>query len=151
MTSAEALDYIRRAFPGLDIVIAPNDDVFVFYDPERRLPHDRRQPIVTLVHSDAYDTASNLARDGVYRLNIGVRPGTYRGLFGQPPSLPKDGGAVNTGHDFTAVDEILPHPVYAAMSWVCVLSPRDDTFRRIVEPLLSDAYQHAAERYSRHG
>jgi hypothetical protein len=55
---------------------------------------------------------------------------------------------VGTGHDFTALDQLLPHPVYAPMSWVCVLNPSVATFEA-VRPLLAEAYQLAVSRYAK--
>lgn len=46
-----------------------NGDTFFFVGDQ---PEDQRMPFATLVHSDAHDLASNLARPGVYRLNLGL-------------------------------------------------------------------------------
>jgi hypothetical protein len=48
-------------------------------------------------------------------------------------------------HDFTALDQLMPHPVYAPLSWVCVLNPSAATFD-VVRPLLAEAYQRAVGR-----
>jgi hypothetical protein len=95
-----------------------------------------------------FDRASNLNRSGVFRLNIGIGKDTYRSLFGPQPSPPGAGGVVDTGHDFTTLDQILPHPVYAPQSWVCVLNPSDATFEA-VRPLHAEAYDLAVRRYAR--
>jgi hypothetical protein len=55
---------------------------------------------------------------------------------------------VGIGHDFTALDQLLPHPVYAPQSWVCVLNPSAATFEA-VRPLLAEAYQLAVSRYAK--
>jgi Family of unknown function (DUF6194) len=78
----------------------------------------------------------------------GVSKQTYRSLFGPQPPVPGSAGVVNTGHDFTALDQILPHPVYAPQSWVCVLSPSDATFQATVRPLLAEAYDLAVSRHA---
>ncbi len=44
-----------------------------------------------------------------------------------------------TGHDFTATNVVMPHPVYAWMGWVQVLSPSGDTFTSM-HPLFIAAY-----------
>lgn len=49
---------------------------------------------------------------------------------------------------FTAVDRLLPHPVYGWMSWVCVLSPSPATFQTVV-PLLAEAYDLAAGKFAK--
>ena len=49
------------------------------------------------------------------------------------------------GYDFTALDRMMPHPVYGKMYWVCVLNPSIATFER-VQSLLAEAYDLAAKR-----
>lgn len=109
---------------------------------------DRMMPFATLARQDSeYDRASNLERPGVYRLNIGVKRETYLALFGPHPAAaadPKD--AVDTGHDFTALDTLMPHPTYAPQSWVCVLNPSDETFVK-VQALLTEGHAMAMERH----
>ena len=104
--------------------------------------------IVTKDYGD-FDRASNLDRPGIFRLNIDVGTEKYRALFGTHPVVPPPGKAVATGHDFAALDQTMPHPVYASMSWVCVLNPSDATFEEDVKPLLAAAYALAARRAHR--
>ncbi len=94
---------------------------------------------------DNFDTASDLNRPGVFRLNIGVSKTTYLSLFGSPSGRPGSNGVVETGHDFTAINQIMPHPIYAGMFWICVLSPSETTFEK-VKPFLAEAYTRAAGR-----
>jgi hypothetical protein len=96
-----------------------------------------------------FDCASNLNRPDVFRLNIGVSKETYRRLFGPPPSPASPSGVVETGHDFTTLDQIMPHPVYAPQSWVCVLNPSETTFQQSVQPLLADACNDAVRKYTK--
>jgi hypothetical protein len=70
----------------------------------------------------------------VFRLNIGLSRESYRSLFLEEGSC-----------DFTALDELMPHPVYGRMHWVCVLNPSEATFERL-KPLLADAYELAVRR-----
>lgn len=132
MDEAAIRQYILETFEGVTVTDL-SGDMFFFYDPERTFP------FATLVTSDAHDTASDLGRSGVFRLNIGARPESYRERFGPQPAFPRDGGIVDTGHDFKALDQIMPHPVYAAMSWVCVLNPAKTL--TTVEILLTEAYE----------
>lgn len=148
MDEASIAQYIADTFDGVDVVVASGDS-FYFYDPERKLPPDRRLPFATLVTNDNYDSASHLNRPSVFRLNVGVSKDTYRSMFGPQPPPPDAAGVVDTGHDFTALDRILPHPVYAPMSWICVLNPGDATFQEVVQPLLAEAYDLAASKYAR--
>src|SRR5205085_1244097 len=125
-------------------------DTFFLYDPDRQLPPERQFPFATIVTRDygEFDRPSRLDRAGVFRLNIGVSKETYRSLLGPQPPPPPPGRAVETVHDFAALDQLLPHPVYAPMSWVCVLNPAAATFEA-VRPLLADAYQLAVRRYEK--
>jgi hypothetical protein len=137
--------YISSTFRGVDVVVASREsgapelawgDTFFIYDPERNLEATRRFPFATIVTQDygEFDNASNLNRPGVYRLNIGVSKKTFDSLFSA-------GGE----HDYTALDVLMPHPVYGPNHFVCVLNPSDGTFDE-VKPLLSEAYQIAVKR-----
>ncbi|HMB91609.1 MAG TPA: DUF6194 family protein [Rhodothermales bacterium] len=101
---------------------------------------DRQISFATLVTKDEYDSASDLDREGVYRLNIGVGRDTYTRLFGPPPPHPSEWGVVETGHDYHQLDCLMPHPMYSPMSWVCVLNPGEETFETI-KPLIVEAYE----------
>ena len=132
--------YVTSTFDGLDVIRVPDCD-FVYYDPKREIPHDRRQPFVTISRTDAYDQASRLG-NGRYRLNMGVRRETYRALFGPEPRFGED-----TGHDLTRADELLPHPVYASLAWVSVVCP-ERTWPRARE-LIAEAHAQARERHGK--
>jgi hypothetical protein len=147
MDSDAITQYITDTFDGLNVVTADGNTFFI-YDPEGKLPPERQMPFATLVTNDSYDQVSNLNRPSVCRLNIGVSKETYRALFGQQPSPPGADGIVDTGHDFTALDHLLPHPVYAPQSWVCVLNPGEATLQT-VQSLLAEAYDLAASRYAK--
>jgi len=145
MDESEIRDYVMHRFQGVDVVVASKEngapemawgDSFFIYDPNRDLPETRRFPFATIVTQDygEFDNLSNLDRPGVFRLNIGVSKKTFDGLFGT-------GGA----HDFTALDTLMPHPVYGANHFVCVLNPSAETFES-VKPLLAEAYDIAVSR-----
>jgi hypothetical protein len=153
------VQFIWETFAGVDVVVGSKEagdpelawgDTFVSYDPAKDLPPDRRLPFVTIVTKDYgdFDRASKLDRPGIFRLNIGVGTEKYRALFGPHPAAPPSGEAVATGHDFAALDRIMPHPVYAPMSWVCVLNPSDAMFEKDVKPLLAEAYALVVRRRS---
>jgi hypothetical protein len=141
------IDTVREAlaaFSGTRIIEA-NGDVFAIYDPDGNYEQQPRQGWATVVTSDAYDSASDLDRPGVYRLNLGLPRSRFRELI--------DPAA---GHDTTAIDVLLPHPVYGGQNWVCVLNP-DQTWP-MVQQLLAEAhafgarkYDNAARRRSRNG
>src|SRR4029078_5344547 len=100
------------------------------------------------------DHFSDLNRPSVFRLNIGIGKETFRSLFGKP-SLPaerdsaENGSENASGYDFTALDHVMPHPVYGRMYWVCVLNPSNETFETKVQPLLAEAYERAVGKYKR--
>jgi hypothetical protein len=151
---AEIRRYITATFAGVDVVDTLGDAVFFFYNPDSTLPPDHRFPFATLVTSDGYDQFSNLNRPAVFRLNIGIGKQTFRARFGIPnPPADRDGApesdAPDSGYDFTALDRVMPHPVYSRQYWVCVLNPGDETFATEVRPLLAEAYELAVSKYDR--
>ncbi|MBB6099370.1 hypothetical protein HNR42_002811 [Deinobacterium chartae] len=141
MNEAELTHYITRTFDRVSVT-EDSGNRFFFWGP------DLRMPFATLVTNDAYDRASALDRPGVFRLNLGVRRQTYRSLFGPQPKAAGPDGVVDTGYDYTALDRLMPHPVYAPMSWVCVLNPGPATFE-VLRPLLAEACDLAARRAAR--
>lgn len=54
-----------------------------------------------------------------------------------------------SAYDFTALDKTMPHTVYAAQYFVCVLNPSDATYKN-VQALLAEAYDLAVCRHSKH-
>lgn len=163
MDQASITKFITDTFPGVEALVGSQaagspeiawGDTFFMYDPDHNLQPSRKFPFATIVTKDYgdFDNASNLNRPGVFRLNIGVSKETYRSLFGPKftrrdgPPAPSPGSAVTTGHDFTALDQILPHPVYAPQSWVSILNPSVATFQSQVQPLLADAYDQAVRK-----
>ena len=145
MDEASITEYVRRSFDGVDVVVASEEngapeiawgDSFFIYDPDRNLPDSRRFPFATIVTKDytGFDDLSKLDRPGVFRLNVGVSKETFDRLFGS-----------GVDHDFTALDTLMPHPVYGINHFVCVLNPSDTTFES-VKPLLKEAYEIAVRR-----
>ncbi|WP_216904678.1 DUF6194 family protein [Synechococcus sp. CCY 9618] len=146
MDSSAISSHITSKFAGIQPIPAWGEVSF-FYNPGGKLP--RGVYFATLKDKDgSNDRASDLQRPGVFRLNIGISKPTYRSLFGEQPARPPAGGVVDTGHDFTALDQLLPHPVYGWMSWVCVLNPSAVTFKTI-EPLLAEAYDLAVAKFAK--
>jgi hypothetical protein len=153
MNEAEVSQYITETFEGVDVVVASGDSFF-FYNPDSNVPPDHKFPFVTIVTSDINDQFSNLNRPSVFRLNIGIGKQTFRSLFGKP-LLPTYGtsaaesGTNSSDYDFTALDQLMPHPVYGRMYWMCVLNPSDETFETKVRPRLTEAYEMAVSKYKR--
>jgi len=124
---------ILAAFPGTRIVEG-NGDFFAIYDPDGNYEQYPRHGWATIVTSDAYDSASNLDRPGVYRLNVGLSRSRFREVI-DPTAR----------YDATAIDVIVPHPVYGGQNWVCVLNP-DRTWPTVQE-LLEEAHAFATRKY----
>ena len=142
------IQYVADTFTGIEIA-RPTDgpgagDTFIFYDPRHDLDPTRRLPFATIVTKDYgdFDNTSRLNRPGVCRLNIGVSRDTFQALFGFPPS---EASARSGDYDFATLNRLMPHPVYAEQSYMCVLNPSPETFET-VKPLLDEAYNRAAAR-----
>jgi len=146
----EVSQYIL-ALAGVDVVVGSGDSFF-FYNPDSNVPPDHNFPFVTLVTSDINDQFSNLNRPSVFRLNIGVSKETFRSLFASPNLPPYGSSTIESNYrdyDFTALDQLMPHPVYGRMYWMCVINPSDETFETKVRPLLSEAYEMAVSKYNK--
>ena len=61
---------------------------------------------------------------------------------------PEAGGVIDTGHDFTALDQLMPHPIYGHLYWVCVLNPGAAAFPT-VRTLLAEAYEMAVGKHAK--
>lgn len=142
----QAKELVSRIVDQLKDVDAleSSDTYFLFYQAPDAPQNDRMMPFATVVTNDFHDTYSNLSRPGAYRLNIGVRHSTYESMFGKQPK-PLPDGSLNLDYDFTRFDTLMPHPVYAHMSWVCVLNPSEATLEQI-KPLLEEAFDIAKRR-----
>jgi hypothetical protein len=126
--------YLMTTYPKTDLVQAMNAWFFSL-DPERHFPN-----YATIVTTDEHDDASDLDRPGVFRLNIGVDRATFERVV-DPAVTP----------DHTALDVILPHPVYAAQRYLAILNPSEATWRDTVIPLLAVAHDRLAAQRGRHG
>jgi hypothetical protein len=127
------VSYIIETWPESDVVQAMNAWFFSL-DPEQHWPN-----YATLVTTDEHDEASNLSRPGAFRLNMGVDRETFEPV-----------AEANPDPDYTAFDTVLPHPVYAAQRWICIVNPSESTFRKVVVPLLTVAHDRLAEQGARH-
>lgn len=131
MEIAAITQYVVETFPDVHADTTTPDTFFLF-DPERKFP------FATIVTRDNdFDSVSKLDRPGVFRLNVGLGPETFRALFG-----------ASTTHDFTALDRLMPHPLYGRMHWICVLNPSEATFERL-KPLLAEAYALSVRTHGR--
>lgn len=144
MRPEEIIDSLTSRFVGL----APKaswGETSLFYNPGRVLASGVYFCTIK-DHDGANDTASDLDRPGVFRLALGLTVPSYERLFGPRPNRPSKGAAVATGHDFTALDVLMPHPVYAWMGWIQVVNPSEETFASM-QPLFVESYEHAAFKF----
>lgn len=101
---------------------------------------DHRLPFVTIGHSDNdFDKVSNLDREGVFRVNIGVSRETFNSLLADP-------GTENI--DYSVLDVFLPHPHYAKQNFVCILNPSGQN-AETTKRLIREAHSIAAARFQR--
>jgi Family of unknown function (DUF6194) len=125
--------YILKTYPDADIVTIEGGSFFSL-DPEAHWPI-----FATVIWSDDFDQVSDLARPGVFRLNLGVERATFDRLVGS-----------TADPDHSALDVLLPHPEYARQHWISILNPSDETYRDVVLPLLAEAYDKLAAQRARH-
>ena len=135
---ATIIEYIRATYPETDVFEA-SGTWFCSFDPEKHFPN-----FATIVTNNDYDEGSDLDREGVFRLNLGVSRATFERLVGEAldPATPPD---------YAALDTLLPHPTYAAQLWISILNPSDATFRDVVIPLIAEAHDRLAAQRDRHG
>jgi Family of unknown function (DUF6194) len=92
-------------------------------------------------HDGPNDKAAKLSRQGIYRLAFCLTPDRFAERFGQPPRRPPKGEAVDlAGYDLTRLGELTPHPVYAWMRWVQILSPSRPQYESL-KPLLAESLE----------
>ena len=146
MKPSDIVDKIEQALSG----VKPKSswgETSLFYNPGNRLPNGVY--VCTIKEKDgANDKASHLDRPGVFRVSIGLLPHTYNALFGQKPSRPAKGCVVCTGHNYAALNELTPHPIYGWMSWAQILSPTEHEFDRIF-PLIVEAHSSAVLKFNK--
>jgi len=142
----EIIDYIEENLEGV-IPKSSWGETSLFYNPGKVLPNGVY--FCTIKEKNgANDLASELDREGVFRLSIGLTKEAYQQQFGQKPKRPAKGCIIDTGHNFTALDTLMPHPIYGWMSWAQILSPKESSFTEI-HPLIKDAHANAIIKFNK--
>jgi hypothetical protein len=115
------IQLVRDAFP--DAAVATIDSAAFFSLDEKHWPN-----FATMVWTDEHDEGvpSDLARPGVYRVNVGVDRETFQRLVGSIDAP-----------DYAAFDRFIPHPVYAKQRWISILNPSHVSIREILMPLIT--------------
>lgn len=146
MDAEHIIKYVLMNYSGVVLKSLWGEKALV-YNPGDQLPNGTY--FVFIKEKDTKnDKASNLDRDGVYRINLGIGKKTFLSLFKELPSKPPKGGVMKTGHNFQEFDRIMPHPVYGWAAWICVLNPSEENLQRL-KPLLDEAYHLAKDRFEK--
>jgi len=119
----------------------------LFYNPDNLLPNGVYFCTIKEKNGDN-DKASELDRDNVFRISIGLPPKIYEDLFGIKPTRPTKGCIVSTKHDFTQLNALMPHPIYAWMSWAQILSPSQEKFDEIL-PYIIKSHSSAIVKFNK--
>lgn len=144
MAPDEILKYCLENLDGT-VLVSSWGERGIFYNPDGKLK--RGIYILTVKEKDGdHDKSSMLDRKDIYRVNLGVRKDTFSRIFGPTPKRPAKGGAVDMDYDFSLINTILPHPVYAWMGWICILNPSEERFEEL-KPFIQEAYECAKEKY----
>ena len=132
MTESEWIAFIS----GMDKVQTSENYGYTFF----HIGDDNMLPFATIAHKDnEYETLSNLSREGVFRLNIGISRNTFKSLFADSDSK---------NIDYTQLNVFMPHPDYAKQNFLCILNPANENLNNTRE-LLREAYALAMRRYER--
>lgn len=133
----ELLEFCSSNMEDLNITQSWGETA-IFYNPGGKLKRGRY--VATIKESDGeHDKASNLNREGVYRLNIGSPKEDFISMFQELPKRPRAGCVVDMDYDFTMINQWMPHPVYAWMGWVCIVNPSRDQ-EDVIHELLMKSY-----------
>jgi hypothetical protein len=93
MNAKQLEHWILDNYQGVIVTDAYRERSF-FYNPDSSLPNGIY--FTTIKESDGpNDKASNLNRDGIYRLSLGVGKKQYQQLFGDVPKRPAKGEIVS--------------------------------------------------------
>jgi Family of unknown function (DUF6194) len=144
MTATQLENYILETYSGVKVLDACSERSF-FYNPDNLLPKGIYTATIK-TNDGPNDKASDLNREGVFRFSIGVSKESYQKLFGDKPKRPPKGGIVDTGNDFTELNIITPHPIYAWLHWIAILNPTQDSLN-ILKPILDETYTIVQKKY----
>lgn len=146
ISSDRLIDFICKRYSGL-IVKSSWGETGLFYNPEHKLANGVY--FLTIKdHDGENDKSANLNRPDVYRVSFAISEKVFFEIFGEKPPRPLKRSVVNTGHNFQKLDELMPHPIYAWMNWVQILSPSENSLNNIVK-LLDDSYLNVKNKYAK--
>ena len=132
MKELDVIDFVSK----MDNVQQEENYGYTFFS----IGDDNLLPFVTLADSDnEYDSVSNLNREGVFRINIGVSRETFTSLIGDYNS---------EDIDYSALNVFLPHPDYAKQNFICILNPSQDNIEK-TKTFIREAHANATKRLER--
>lgn len=147
------IELLKQNYPGLN-EIDTWGETSLFYNPKNLLKHDAY--FLTFKKQDgSNDFASKLDRDiTTYRMNFKITKTSFLNRFDEPtlPKRPNKGEITvlesGKAYDPAVVDTLIPHPVYAWMSWVSIINPSQASIVEFNESgLIDQAYADAVKRY----
>ncbi|MFN3233835.1 MAG: DUF6194 family protein [Gammaproteobacteria bacterium] len=146
---------LQSRYTGL-IMVNAWGETSLFYNPLNILK--RGTYCITFKQRDGEnDASSQLDRDSVkFRMNFKLSKSTFLTHFNEPslPDRPGKGDIISLksgrNYDPSVLDQVIPHPVYAWMSWVSVINPSKETIETILElGMIDEAYRDAVERHDK--
>lgn len=137
MTIEEISAYVESLGGVLTLRPAPGDgtpelaweDVFFYYGPDGVVPNG--QPFATVVTKDYPGEPSPAVAPGDFRVNVDA------GRRGQ----------ADVG-DSTRRDQVMPHPTYGHLGWICVVQPGPGSTAEL-QTRLRHAHHASARRWKR--
>lgn len=146
MSSKEWENWIVKNYQQVVVTDAYRERSF-FFNPDGSLP--KGIYFATIKESNGpNDKASDLDRENVFRLSIGIGKRHYQNLFGEVPKRPAKGEIIDLDYDFTAIGELMPHPIYAWLGWVCINNP-ESSIVDTVKHLLDVSYQNTQIKFAK--
>jgi len=146
MTAQELENWILNHYDGLVVTDAYRERSF-FYNPDGSLP--KGVYFATIKESDGpNDKSSNLDREDVYRLSLGIGKKHYQEFFGEVAKRPEKGNIVDLDIDFIEQQILMPHPIYAWLSWVAILSPKTENIE-MIKHLLDISYKKVTHSFQK--
>jgi hypothetical protein len=146
MTAIDLENWLLNNYQGVMVTNAYRERSF-FYNPNCSLP--KGIYFATIKESDGpNDKASHLDREGVFRLSVGIGKHNYQNVFGAIPTRPLKGKIIDYDFDFSILDTLMPHPIYAWISWVAINNPKRENLET-VKYLLDMSYQSVIAKFAK--
>ena len=146
MTAIDLENWILNNYQGVIVTNAYGERSF-FYNPDNSLP--KGIYFATIKESDGpNDKSSKLDRDGIFRLSLGVGKKNFQNLFGAIPARPLKGVIIDYDFDFSILGVLMPHPIYAWISWVAINNPTSANLETL-KYLLDNSYQSVITKFAK--